>query len=363
MKWEKIIFLKKRQALMIKPKVAFITPSLGMGGAERWVVTLVKYLQNLNPYLILNLSGQSDKILLDSVPNRTQILSNFYSNPESIIDSLHEADAVISWCFNLNLNLKEKLKCPTIDVSHSDPAWKNHEILIGQTSKNSLYHVGVSKVAASSFKNNKSEVIYNGIDTERLKEVKGRNKQREEWGCENNKIVLFLSRLSEEKNPKIILECSFMFDDSWKFIFVDTGSLKNEFNNIKNDNIKIVKKTENVGDYYAAADVVVLPSDVEGMPLVLLESWYCGVPVVTTKHSSYLELIDLHGELSLSTNVRPTAIDFSEKIKESFIYGRCYNKIHLAKKIVEENYTHEIMIKNWENYIFSKIKEYNDNKS
>lgn len=348
---------------MNKPKIALITPSLGMGGAERWIVTLAKFFNELDPYLILNLSGQSDPILLNEIPITTRILSKFYSNPESIIGTLYDADAVISWCFNLNLSLKNKLKCPTIDVSHSDPQWKNHEHLIKQTSKNSQYHVGVSKVAASAYNKKNPDVIYNGIDTKRLNEIKGRNTQRKEWGCENNKVVIFLSRLSEEKNPKILLECAELFDESWKFLFVNTGTLKEHFNSIKKNNVKIIKKTKDIGDYYSGADVVVLPSDVEGMPLVLLESWFCGVPVVTTRYASYLELEDMHGELCLSTQVRPTAIELSDKIKQSFYEGRNSSRVLLAKSVVENNYTHETMIKNWEKYILLKIKEHYDIKS
>jgi glycosyltransferase involved in cell wall biosynthesis len=345
---------------MNKPKVALITPSLGMGGAERWIVTLAKFFNEVDPYLILNLSGQSDSILLNEIPSTTRILSNFYSRPEKIIDALSDADVVISWCFNLNLILKDKLKCPTIDVSHSDPQWKDHKSLIDHTSKNSKYHVGVSKIAASSYKKNNSDVIYNGIDTNRLKESKGRIEQRKEWGCENDKVILFLSRLSEEKNPKILLECSELFDESWKFLFVDIGSLKQHFNSIKKSKIKIIKKTKDIGDYYAGADVVVLPSDIEGMPLVLLESWFCAVPVVTTRYASYLELEDMHGELCLSTQVRPTAIEFSDKIRQAFYEGRNSKRVILAKSVVENNYTHETMIKNWEKYIFLKIKELHD---
>ena len=345
---------------MNKPKVALITPSLGMGGAERWIVTLAKFFKRLNPYLILNISGQSDSILLEEVPDTTNVLSNLYLNPKKIIDVLSDADAVISWCFNLNISLKNNLKCPTIDVSHSDPSWKDHRLLISQTHKNSKYHVGVSKVAASAFNKDDATVIYNGIDINRLKESKGRIKQRKDWGCEDSKVVLFLSRLSEEKNPQILVECSELFDESWKFLFVDTGSLRKNFQLIKNKNIQLIKKTKNIGDYYAGADVIVLPSDVEGMPLVLLESWFCGVPIVTTNYDSYLELINMHGELALSTNIRPTAIEFSDKIQQAFYEGRSSKRVILAKSVVENNYTHETMIKNWEDYIFSKIKECND---
>ena len=345
---------------MNKPKVALITPSLGMGGAERWIVTLARFFKRLDPYLILNLSGQSDSILLQEVPTTTKVLSDFYSNPKKIIDVLNDADAVISWCFNSNVSLKDNLKCPTIDVSHSDPSWDNHKLLINQTKKNSKYHVGVSKVAASAFNKKDATVIYNGIDTNRLKESKGRIEQRKEWGCENDKVILFLSRLSAEKNPQILLECSDLFDETWKFLFVDTGSLKKDFQSIKKTNVKSIKKTNNIGDYYAGADVIVLPSDVEGMPLVLLESWFCGVPIVTTQYDSYLELMNLHGELCLSTEVRPTAIEFAYKIKEAFDEGRCSKRVLLAKDVAEKNYTHETMIKNWEDYIFSKIEECND---
>jgi len=346
---------------MNKPKVALITPSLSMGGAERWIVTLAKFFNRLDPYLILNLSGYSDSILLEDIPKTTKVLSNFYSNERSIINALSDADAVVSWCFNLNISLKNELNCPTIDVSHSDPSWKNHSLLIKESCKKSKYHVGVSKVAASAFKENNSTVIYNGIDTERLNQFKGRIKQREEWGCENKKVVIFLSRLSEEKNPKIILECSELFDESWKFLFVNIGLLKKEFNTINKPNIKIIEKTKNIGDYYYGADVVVLPSDIEGMPLVLLESWFCGIPVVTTNYNSYLELTNTHGELALSTNIRPTAIEFANKIQQAFYEGRNSNKVVLAKKIVENNYTYQTMIKNWEDYIFLKIKEHNEN--
>jgi hypothetical protein len=70
--------------------------------------------------------------------------------------------------------------------------------------------------------------------------------------------------------------------------------------------------------------------------------------------------MNLHGELCLSTKVRPTAVEFSNKIKKAYNQGRKSEMVVLAKSIVESNYTHKTMIKNWEDYIFSKIKECND---
>jgi aspartate aminotransferase len=52
----------------------------------------------------------------------------------------------------------------------------------------------------------------------------------------------------------------------------------------------------------------------------------------------------------------------SNKIKQSFNEGRNLSRVILAKSIVKNNYTHETMIRNWEDYILLKIKECNDIK-
>lgn len=338
----------------MKPKVTFITPSLGLGGAEKWILTLAKAFKKLTPYKIINLSGKQDQIIFNEALSITNVLSkNFYNSLDDLKNELIDSDVVISWGYNAQLDLKQ-FDFPSIDVSHSDPSWENHYILIKQTEKKSKYHVGVSKTATSSFENKNAVTIYNGINIKSLKTNIGRINQRKEWDCENKKVVLFLGRLSNEKNPLLVLETSKSFGNDWKFIFVESGPLLKIFNDIYQENVKLVPKTKHVGDYYAAADVVVMPSKVEGMPLVLLESWYSQVPIVTSEYSTYKELKDLHGELCWSIKEN-NSIELMKKIKIAYLSGRNNERVKKAKKIVEDNYTSEIMAENWENYIFSLL--------
>ncbi len=46
-----------------------------------------------------------------------------------------------------------------------------------------------------------------------------------------------------------------------------------------------------LNQYYSRASVLVLPSLVEGMPLVLLEAMACGIPIITTRNAAGLDLI------------------------------------------------------------------------
>ena len=341
--------------MIAKPKICFITPSFGVGGAERWILTLTKFFKRVCVDSIVILSGTADNMMIDEAQKMTNVFNkNFYEDVDSLKKILEKSNCIISWAYNANLNLANELKIPSIDVSHSDPAWLNQQKMIEHTSKKSKYHVGVSKTAASSFdKKLNAKTIYNGIDTNRLFSNISSEDQKKEWGCENKKIVLFSSRISPEKNPQMFFDVADLFDDSWMFLFVGIGSLYEKFKSMNKNNVKIVSKTSNIGNYYNASDVVVLTSKIEGMPLVLMESWYCGVPTVTTEYSTYKELKEIHGNLSWSVPVDTSLSLLALKIKEAYYAGKKSERVLKAKNIIENYYTAEIMAKNWEDYIFN----------
>ena len=346
----------------MKPKIAFITPALGLGGAERWILTLTKYFKNVDVKKIINLSGRSDKNLLTEACSLTDVvIKNFNNNQEELENELKDIDVVISWAYTLDFDIKNNKKYISIDVAHSDPSWENQKNLTLLTEEKSKYHVGVSKTAASSFSEKiKPKIIYNGIDTQRIKPTIKRSDQRKIWDVENKKVVFFSGRLSQEKNPLALVSSINYFDDSWIFIFISNGIMLDYFKHLNNKKIKLVDKTLNIGNYFVASDVFVMTSNVEGMPLSLLEAWYSEIPTVTTEYNSYKELKFIHGDISNSVPLNPDPYLLYQKINYAYEYRNTDEKIKKAKKILNEYYTADIMAKNWENYIFEILK--NDNK-
>lgn len=344
-------------------KIAFITPSLQMGGAERWILTLVKNFKKVNPYLILCLSSNLDQDLFKEACDLTSVVcSNFRKNPENIKDFLKNADVVISWAYTLDYNLAKKLTCPVVDVSHSDPAWEDHARIIKKTSQNATHYVGVSQTASLAFNPElKPTTIYNGVDVNRIKPFITRAEQQTLWKIRNKKIVLFIGRLSQEKNPLLVVEAANHLEDDWVVLFVESGQMIDEMKKFESEKIRFIPKTMHVGNYYLGADVIVMPSKVEGMPLVLIESWLSGIPTVTTQYAAYKEFTENHGDLSWSIPVNGSGEQLARSIKEAYDSGRKSERVLKAKEIALSKYTAPTMASNWENYIFNLVG--NDNKS
>lgn len=57
-------------------------------------------------------------------------------------------------------------------------------------------------------------------------------------------------------------------------------------------NLRFLGRRDDVGDLMAAADLLLLPSDFEGLPLVLLEAMASGLAVVATRAPGVAEVID-----------------------------------------------------------------------
>ena len=333
-----------------------------MGGAERWILSLVKNFKIFNPKRIFISLGHFDKDLLLEAEKHTEVIVNDWKikNPNDVIKNyISDIDIIISWgCSNLP-QMTEFFTGPVIDVSHNDPSWNNQVELLKLSSVKASHLVGVSKNASLSFPENRKKdvtVIYNGIETSRLNPIISREKQRKIWKIKKNKkVVLFLSRLSKVKNPQKLIESLKYLPDDYCIVMVSIGDLYNELSCFSSDKIIFVPPKFNIGDYLNAADVLALPSLYEGMPLTLLEAWYFGLPTVSSEYATYKEIKEKHGNLSWTVSVDCKPKELANKIKEA--YGKKNSiRVKNAKKIVLNHYTSEKMCHNWENFI-SKILE------
>ncbi len=143
---------------------------------------------------------------------------------------------------------------------------------------------------------NKVEVVYNAIETGKFKEFFERNNFKDQ------KVVLYLARLTLQKGPKFFLKAAEKVleeEPEAKFVVAGTGHMLPELIDytIKNDLSDSVMFTgyvpdENLSELYSISDVYVLPSVSEPFGITVLEAMASGTPAVVSKESGVVEITD-----------------------------------------------------------------------
>lgn len=126
----------------------------------------------------------------------------------------------------------------------------------------------------------------------------------------NKKIILFVGKLIERKNPYDFLKLAQKFKDNKKihFLIVGSGKLQDNCQNFidhnKLDNTTIIGflNQKKIRDIYSISDLMILTSKYETWGLVINEAMASGVPVIATKESgATIDLIE-NGKTGYSYN-------------------------------------------------------------
>jgi glycosyltransferase involved in cell wall biosynthesis len=112
----------------------------------------------------------------------------------------------------------------------------------------------------------------------------------------NRPIVLFVGRLTTIKRPDLFVDLAQRLAASNHdalCVFVGDGPLGEQLRNSTKDsnNLRFSGWQKDLGVVYAVADVVVLCSDNEGMPLSLIEASLCERAIVATNVGSVKEIV------------------------------------------------------------------------
>lgn len=148
----------------------------------------------------------------------------------------------------------------------------------------------LSKSARSYFKNaygRTAMFIPNGIE---VKQPRGVNHIKEKWGLDKGSYLLYLGRLVPEKRPELLIEAFKKLGTDKRLVIAGGGSDTSEY--------EAFLRTAAQGDprilftgfvngapleeLYSNCLAYVLPSDVEGMPMSLLEAMAHGCCCVTS---------------------------------------------------------------------------------
>lgn len=163
----------------------------------------------------------------------------------------------------------------------------------------------VSEDTKKSFKSFKGVVIKNGVDTEHFsKDIKKRYKIRQKLGLNDEFVLLFASRWTVNKGIYELLQAFSklltLTDSKIKLLLIGSGKGSGETDRVLKQiealgiyrDVLPLGVVDEIDGYYCMADVFLLPSYLEGLPMALLEAMSCGLPPIASSVGGNPELIE-----------------------------------------------------------------------
>jgi glycosyltransferase involved in cell wall biosynthesis len=138
-----------------------------------------------------------------------------------------------------------------------------------------------------------------------------------EWGFEPGKYVLFLGRFSPGKGCHLLVEAFEQIDTDVKLVMAGAASYcddySRELRTHASDRIRMLDwiSGETLDELLTNAMVFVLPSDLEGLSLALLDAMGAGLCVLTSDVPENCEVVDGAG----FTFQRGSAADLAERLR------------------------------------------------
>ncbi len=295
-------------------RVALITPHLGHGGAERVLLELAGSLP-ADRFEVLLLATQSTDDRWSGLWR--QAVAHVYDlarvvPPQKTVAAIYSI--VTNWkcaAVLVQNSLAGYAAFPHIgrdlphaklmDLVHSvDENWDLISVTAGLARQIDV-RVAVSDVVRSRLlacgtPESHISMVRNGVDLERFRP------SMETAPPHARKQILFAGRLDPIKRPSLLVDIAgelLSLRKKADFVFVVAGegpeasSVQAQVRRKALQGIfEFLGHVEDMPPVIAAADIVLLPSRSEGMPLIVLESLACSTPVVASKVGAIAELVD-----------------------------------------------------------------------
>jgi glycosyltransferase involved in cell wall biosynthesis len=219
----------------------------------------------------------------------------------------------------------------------------------------------------SMYPENKSLVIYNGIELMDDKEDFDSSVLRRELGISDHDLLVgHVANFRAPKGHRYLLEAASLVCDKIpgvRFLLIGEegdGTIKREIEDIiaekdLRDNIKLLGFRKDVVDLLRIIDVFVLSSISEGLPLSVIEAMASGKPVVATEVGGLSEIVvqDQTGYLVEPGN--PAAL--ADRLVTLLENRDLRNRMGRAgRAIVEDRYSLKVMIDSYQN-LYGKLIE------
>jgi glycosyltransferase involved in cell wall biosynthesis len=307
-----------------RPTVLVFMPFLAVGGAERVALDMIDYLKDDIRFVVVTLDDHDPAIgttvnafrKLTPLVYTARDFLNFnlnFSFINYLIQKYQPYTFYIAngspWIFDALMTIKHfhpelRFACQVYDhqagwINRYDP----------NISKIIDANIGVNKKICDTYveKGVRQKAVYqieNGVNTIEfdpdLYDEQRKISIKQKLNIEpEKKIIVFMARLHAQKRPMDFVEvarrCS--EDPNLHFLMVGNGPLAtvidDEIEKIGLKNITRLSFYRPSSDIFSICDVYVLPSEYEGMPMVILEAQAMGKPVVVTNVGNNREVLDI----------------------------------------------------------------------
>ena len=371
-------------------KATLLTPNLTVGGAERWVVDMVKHSPKQLKWqnVVVSGFGGVDESLLRELKPHTTLLRNQPAGPANayteyfekippdsgLIDLLgyatRDSQVLVTWgsCDLEFLFKKVSPKVKRVLCAHTTLQEATPAPVTGIT-----HLTAVSEAALAGFYKGRpgtgklpKQVIYNGVSAERVTPTQSftRISMREQWGFPPNAYVIgYIGRQSSEKNFMAAAEAARHGGKEIYVVYVGgkphtdkiDETLKSYCAQYLPGRHKLIPPTTEIADILCAMDCLMLASAREAFSLVLIEAWLAGIPVIATPVGSVPELEKLFGLLVFRVPANPQPNHLIYAVASArFDKGE---RARYAKKVAEQHLTAKVMTNNWANYLQKVVTE------
>lgn len=297
-------------------KIAYFITGLGLGGAEVVTINLAAQMVSLgHQVMIVYLNGNNEHTNVDV---RIELAGlEMRKTPLGMIKALRKAarlmrsfhpDVVHGNMIHSNIFvrlLRLFMHLPLVVCSEHSMDIRGRERMLAYRMTDFLSDVNTNVSGESTayfikkkaFSASKSRAMYNGIDTSYFKcnsslELDIRTK----YGIAQDEFLfLHVGRLTLAKDHATLIS-AFSEVVGAKLLLLGKGELLVQIEEQiadlgLGDRVVLAGAHSNTVDYYCAADCLVLSSQWEGLPTVVLEAMSCSLPVITTDVGAARETI------------------------------------------------------------------------
>lgn len=189
-------------------------------------------------------------------------------------------------------------------------------------------------------KKGKIPVIYNGIDLSKCK-------PKNDYSIDGTMHILHIGRFSTQKNHLGLIEAFEVFHNQYPdsvLQLIGDGELKHTIElDVKNRNlsncVEFLGTQSDVHSFLHNADIFVLPSNYEGVPMTLIEAMGTGLPIVATKVGGVPDMLDENSAILTKVDSHDIAEAFGRYCCDSSL-----RKAHgMAAKALSDKFSAETM--------------------